>query len=164
MPPSDTSAAPWEHVPSWAPEAAGAVAGIVLLGVGLAGVQRPRRRRSPWDETDVQVVGGFAQATGDETLYEEQRAALADQVLAFAREKGCSSIQLHGVYAGRTGAGLVLSVASDQAERLAAAATAFGSDPKSILLANPAGGPVLCPTPRDRVGKRSTGAQPKPIL
>jgi hypothetical protein len=96
-PPADTSAAPWDNVPAWAPEAAGAAAGVALIGLGLTGVRRTRRRRSPWDETDIQVVGGFAQATGDETEYEAQAAALADQVLNFARGKDCSSIELHGV-------------------------------------------------------------------
>jgi nucleoid-associated protein YgaU len=125
---------PAENIPPWAPEAAGAAAGVALIGLGLAGARRTRRRRSPWDETDIQVVGGFAQATGDETMYDGQATSLANQVLAFAREHGCSSIQLHGVYAGRTGAGLVLSVTPEQAEQFAVAAAAFGSNSKSVRL------------------------------
>jgi len=125
---------PWEHLPTWTPEAAGAAGGVALLGLGLAGIARSRRRRSPWDETDIQVIGGFAQATGDETAYEDQAAALSNQVLAFVREHGCSSVQLLGVYAGRTGAGLVLSLAAEQAENLTAAASAFGAQPNSVRL------------------------------
>lgn len=132
--PPNVVSSPLEQIPPWAPEAAGAAAGVALIGLGLAGARRTRRRRSPWDQTDIQVVGGFAQATGDETLYEGQASALADQVLAFAREWGCASLQLQGVYAGRSGAGVVLSVVADEGEHLAAAAGAFGPQPKSVQL------------------------------
>ncbi len=109
------------------------LAGTALVGLGLAGV-RKRRRRAPWDETDVEVTGGFAQANGDESAYEERAAGLAEQVLAFVGEQGCSSVRLLGAYAGRTGVGLVLQVAAEQGAQLTGAAEAFGAGPQAVHL------------------------------
>ena len=118
--------------PDWAVPAAGVAAGAALL---VAGVGLGRRRPTPpRGETDIPVRGGFAEASGDETTYEERAGALAEQVLAFAHAHGCPSLHLVGAYAGRTGVTLLLSVAPDQAQPLVEVARTFGSTEQAVRL------------------------------
>lgn len=104
-----------------------AALGVAAAGLGLAGMVRGRRRH-PEREPRIDIVGGFAAATGDEQVYDERVGALAAHALASVRNQGCPGVRLVGAYAGEKGATLLLTVAEDEVPRLAQAVQAVCQD------------------------------------
>ncbi|MGI9145299.1 MAG: hypothetical protein ACR2IK_01915 [Chloroflexota bacterium] len=115
--------------------AVGAVGAAMALGaLGLAGVPRQRRRRATHHATDIPLADGFAAPTGEEQLYEAQATDLASSALAELHAAGCArqGTRLTGVYAGRSGASLLLLIAGDQANAFSQAARHAGTRAKQL--------------------------------
>ncbi len=127
-----------------------AAIGVAAAGLGLAGMVR-RRRRHPGREPQIDIVGGFAAATGDEQVYDQRVAALAAHALASVRDQGCPSVRLGGVYAGAKGATLLLTVAQDEVAQLAQAVHAVCQDRQAAPFRPIAGGVYEWMLPWDAV-------------
>src|SRR5579871_6136401 len=90
-----------------------------MLGFALATARR--RRRAAIAETDIHIVGGFAEAADGDDAYEGPASTVNEQVLEHARTNGCGSARILAVYAGRSGIRVVLSVADGERDLVSAA-------------------------------------------
>ncbi len=127
-----------------------AAVGVAAAGLSLAGMVR-RRRRHPDRQPRIDIVGGFAAATGDEQVYDDRVAALAAHARASVRNQGCPGVRLAGAYAGEEGATLLLTVAEDEVARLAQAVQALCQDRQSASLRRVPGGLYEWTLPWDAV-------------
>jgi len=134
---------------------------MALGALGLAGVQRRRRRRSSRHASGIPLAAGFAAPTGEEQLYEAQATDLASSVLAElgTAGDGLQNTRLVGAYAGRSGASLLLFLSDDRAHALGQAAQSAGARAKLVapgLYAWEQGWPP--------VGQRSLAAPDHPLV
>jgi nucleoid-associated protein YgaU/DNA-binding SARP family transcriptional activator len=110
-------------------------AAVALIAAGLYLVRRPRGQRP--SESDVLLRAGFAEPAGNEDGYALAAELLAEQVLAFLGEHGCTDVRVMGAYAGRTGATLLLDAPTTAAARLEELAESFGPDRRAVRLTGP---------------------------